>query len=528
MKKNVDKFSISLIVLVFVIALAISSCGRKVQYGIQPGEIKVENGKLVVPGGEVYREGILYEGEANLPAGEIAGVIVNNQTYIVYNPGFDYIDTLDPETNALSIAMFALKVAEHYKHGSLSLTSMDKPVRLKEVANQALSDIIINFGKCSWGFTGTSNYDHEFVTGIGMQRISDSTNRFTNCKVRWSAIESGDVFKYIPPADRVDGIVGTLANAISNIVGDPTGIDIETNNLIRTYGAIDRFVYTPVSLGLALANNAWRESLQKAYSLNPQVFAKLNTIDLLYIMYDIVKQIAGLVPGSECAYIPTALDARFESFMNGLFELDIPVAQNAIKNIANDTTECLIRAACDVATAGACEVVNTALDVLSFAGGVGESILVGSIDTASSLAYDDYAVNPFEYKITLTWGDSPRDLDLHLWLPDATHVYYRNRTALPYAELDVDDTTGYGPENVTIYQRQNGTYSIAVHNYSNESSLVGSSATVTIQSTRSNEFTTYEVPSSGNDSYRWWIVAEIDGDSGAIYPINRISESPPN
>ena len=53
-----------------------------------------------------------------------------------------------------------------------------------------------------------------------------------------------------------------------------------------------------------------------------------------------------------------------------------------------------------------------------------------------------------EYRVILTWGSSPSDLDSHLEGP-GYHVFYSNKTG-KNAELDVDDTTSYGPETVTF------------------------------------------------------------------------------
>ena len=65
-------------------------------------------------------------------------------------------------------------------------------------------------------------------------------------------------------------------------------------------------------------------------------------------------------------------------------------------------------------------------------------------------------------QIVLTWGETPRDLDSHLLGPadengdDYFHVYYRDKNAYSedgdvIANLDLDDTSSYGPETTTIY-----------------------------------------------------------------------------
>jgi hypothetical protein len=77
--------------------------------------------------------------------------------------------------------------------------------------------------------------------------------------------------------------------------------------------------------------------------------------------------------------------------------------------------------------------------------------------------------------IKLSWGTQPFDLDSHIWVPDSTgaaqEVYYGNRGLLsssPYVNLDVDDTSSFGPEYVTIGRvAQNSTYRYWVRNFSN-------------------------------------------------------------
>lgn len=82
-----------------------------------------------------------------------------------------------------------------------------------------------------------------------------------------------------------------------------------------------------------------------------------------------------------------------------------------------------------------------------------------------------------EIRIVLTWGATPPDLDSHLFLPydgsagkgasgTAYHIaYYNKRIADGSAELDVDDTDGYGPETITISRLKKGYYKYYVTDY---------------------------------------------------------------
>ena len=50
-------------------------------------------------------------------------------------------------------------------------------------------------------------------------------------------------------------------------------------------------------------------------------------------------------------------------------------------------------------------------------------------------------------QFTLIW-DSEADIDLHVLEPGGAHIYWSNRQGAKGGELDVDDTNGFGPENV--------------------------------------------------------------------------------
>lgn len=83
-------------------------------------------------------------------------------------------------------------------------------------------------------------------------------------------------------------------------------------------------------------------------------------------------------------------------------------------------------------------------------------------------------LNEDEVRIILTWGDSPSDLDSHLFTPydsssgDSTyHIWYGNQIDANNNTLDVDDTTSYGPETMTINHLDNGLYKYYVADYSN-------------------------------------------------------------
>lgn len=115
------------------------------------------------------------------------------------------------------------------------------------------------------------------------------------------------------------------------------------------------------------------------------------------------------------------------------------------------------------------------------------NVISGDTGALSVLANTTMVLTPVlaedEYRIVLTWGDTPRDLDSHLtyYVEDERkcHVYYSNKVASydgdVIAQLDLDDVTSYGPETVTItldasLVENGGEFKYSVHNYTERSS----------------------------------------------------------
>jgi uncharacterized protein YjdB len=129
-------------------------------------------------------------------------------------------------------------------------------------------------------------------------------------------------------------------------------------------------------------------------------------------------------------------------------------------------------------------------------------------------------------RIVLTWGALPTDLDSHLLVPNGSgslfEVYYGNRgseTDPPYAQLDVDDTSGYGPETTTIFNQQQGTYCFFVYNFSGNGPLPASSAQVKVY--RGDALVaTFDTPAQDG---RYWTVFSLNGD--AINRIDSVGDS---
>ncbi len=85
------------------------------------------------------------------------------------------------------------------------------------------------------------------------------------------------------------------------------------------------------------------------------------------------------------------------------------------------------------------------------------------------------AIKAADMVVTLKWDRAQSDVDLHVTDPLGNHVYYINMNAPTGANLDVDNTSGYGPEHYTISSEEGdempfGNYKIQVHYYADHDS----------------------------------------------------------
>lgn len=138
-----------------------------------------------------------------------------------------------------------------------------------------------------------------------------------------------------------------------------------------------------------------------------------------------------------------------------------------------------------------------------------------------------------QYRAVLTWGENPRDLDSHLVGIDSAgsyHVYYAEKyarhseTREKIAELDVDNTSGFGPETTTFTVQPDGDYTFFVHNYTgntDEMKLSTSGGNVVLY--RGEEKVgEYDIPVEGDGLY--WNVFSIR--DGKVMVANEISDTP--
>ena len=136
-------------------------------------------------------------------------------------------------------------------------------------------------------------------------------------------------------------------------------------------------------------------------------------------------------------------------------------------------------------------------------------------------------------RIVLSWGQTPFDLDSHLTGATLTgdsryHIYYESEKYYDdetlLADLDLDDTSSYGPETITIHKMTDGIFHYYVHDYSNDGSehsleMSMSNAQVRVYKGKSL-MQKFVVPTNMVGTY--WHVFDID-KNGNIIGVNTMS-----
>ena len=127
----------------------------------------------------------------------------------------------------------------------------------------------------------------------------------------------------------------------------------------------------------------------------------------------------------------------------------------------------------------------------------------------------------------LTWGALPSDLDSHLITPSGGEIAYYSKGALtaePFANLDVDDTSSYGPEVVTITKLMVGTYKYSVHNYSGfDAGAIAQSGARVELNIPGRTLQLITPPTSGeSDSTDYWNLFEFDVSANCTITVRSV------
>ena len=165
-----------------------------------------------------------------------------------------------------------------------------------------------------------------------------------------------------------------------------------------------------------------------------------------------------------------------------------------------------------------------------------------STTTNGNIALLNSTISTDKIAIVLTWGESPNDLDSHLYIPtgaaSTTEILHSSkgdadRADPPHAYLDVDDTSKYGPETTTIRFQSNETdydrtYRFFITNFNHGNNGVKnfneSNAVVRFYK---NGSLMQEWKASTTATEKYWLVFDM-GSDGSITSQNTYSSSKPS
>lgn len=128
-----------------------------------------------------------------------------------------------------------------------------------------------------------------------------------------------------------------------------------------------------------------------------------------------------------------------------------------------------------------------------------------------------------EIRIVLTWGSSPTDLDSYA-IGKASdgrnfNISYHNRNVSGIGNLDVDDTSSYGPETITITD-VGSSFTYSVINFRGDGNMGGSTAKVKVYLPGENSAIEFKVPSGSG--LRWDV---FEYKNGEIIKINDLNDN---
>lgn len=158
-----------------------------------------------------------------------------------------------------------------------------------------------------------------------------------------------------------------------------------------------------------------------------------------------------------------------------------------------------------------------------------KTILIGVVSFASQDATLTPVGGENVYRVVLTWGENPRDLDSHVVGTksdgNSFHVYYSHKSEydgdVEVCNLDVDDTSSYGPETITLNTTTSEPYYYYIYKFAGSGTVGTSNAQINVYK-GSELVRTFNVPTDQGDGNYWNVFAIVNGE---IVVKNTISNS---
>lgn len=134
-----------------------------------------------------------------------------------------------------------------------------------------------------------------------------------------------------------------------------------------------------------------------------------------------------------------------------------------------------------------------------------------------------------EFRIVLTWGENPADLDSHVEGKFSNespfHVYYSFKSAndgeQEVCNLDVDNRSGHGPETITLNTNTGNPYYYYVYRYSGSGSIATSEAKVDVYQGQ-DLVASFNAPTDQGSGDYWNVFSVVNGE---LVVMDTVSES---
>lgn len=139
-------------------------------------------------------------------------------------------------------------------------------------------------------------------------------------------------------------------------------------------------------------------------------------------------------------------------------------------------------------------------------------VIRGQIKTGKNVILSP-EVGEGEIRIVLTWGSSPVDLDSYAIGKSSSganfNINFRNKNETDIGNLDVDDTSSYGPETITITD-VGASFEYSVVDFRSEGTMGGTEAKVKVYLPGKSSAVEYKVPSGSG--ILWKVFRYEDGE----------------
>ena len=159
------------------------------------------------------------------------------------------------------------------------------------------------------------------------------------------------------------------------------------------------------------------------------------------------------------------------------------------------------------------------------------NITIAPGENSAQTGYMSPTMSDSEYRVVLSWGENPNDLDSHLEgkHPDGdyAHVFYSSKSGSLNGKaiyLDIDDTSSYGPETVTFEADPESSYEYYVVWFSGSGTWKASEAVINVYN-GDRHVAVYSVPEVNNSSGVWSVFRIT---RGIFTPVNEIVSSTPS